>query len=206
MRFRYIDSAPTKEGAFDMHRHHHCYSGGHERRGRHPWAGHMGPGGGHGRHRGGRIGRFLEHGDLRFIVLALLAEQPRHGYELIKELEDRTGGAYRPSPGVIYPTLALLEDEGFIRPAAGEGGRKLYEATDAGREALEQNRAGVDAVFARMAEAAEGSDSTRPRIARAMTNLGMALGQRLSRRPITPEEIDRIVALIDDTASAIEKP
>ena len=157
------------------------------------------------RHRGGRIGRFLEHGDLRFIVLAFIAEQPRHGYELIKELEDRTGGAYRPSPGVIYPTLALLEDEGFIRPVEGDAGRKLYEATDAGREALKANQAGVDAVFSRMAEAAEGADSTRPRIARAMTNLGMALGQRLSRRPITAEEIDRIVAMIDDTAVAIEK-
>ena len=165
----------------------------------------MGMRGAHGRHRGGRIGRFLEHGDLRFVVLALIAEQPRHGYELIKELEDRTGGAYRPSPGVIYPTLALLEDEGFIRPIIGEAGRKLYEATDAGREALSANQAGVDAVFGRMAEAAEGADSTRPRIARAMSNLSMALGQRLSRRPITPEEIDRVVAMIDDMAVAIEK-
>jgi DNA-binding PadR family transcriptional regulator len=189
-----------------MHRHHHFHGGRDEHRGRHPWAGHMGGHRGlHGRQRGGRVGRFLEHGDLRFVVLALIAEQPRHGYELIKELEDRTGGAYRPSPGVIYPTLALLEDEGFIRPAVGEAGRKLYEVTDAGREALKQNQAGVDAVFGRMAEAAEGSDTSRPRIQRAMTNLGMALGQRLSRRPITPEEIDRIVAMIDDTAVAIEK-
>src|ERR1700749_1683001 len=108
-----------------MHRHHHFFGGRDEHRGRGPWG-----------------GRFLEHGDLRFVVLALIAEAPRHGYELIKELEDRTGGAYRPSPGVIYPTLALLEDEGFIRPAVGEAGRKLYEATDAGREALKQNQAG----------------------------------------------------------------
>src|SRR3546814_726110 len=108
-----------------MHRHHRYFGPGQERRGRHPWGGHMGPRGEHARHRGGRIGRFLDHGDLRFVVLALLAEQPRHGYDLIKELEERTGGAYRPSPGVIYPTLALLEDEGFIRPAAGEAGRKL---------------------------------------------------------------------------------
>jgi len=158
----------------------------------------------HGRH-GSRVGRFLEHGDLRFVALALLAEQPRHGYELIKELEDRTGGAYRPSPGVIYPTLALLEDEGFIRPVTGEAGRKLYEATDEGRAALEANRAGVDAVFARMAEAAEGADTTRPRIARAIQNFHMALGQRLARRPISPEDLDRIVAIIDDTATAIEK-
>jgi DNA-binding PadR family transcriptional regulator len=188
-----------------MHRHHH-FHGHREYRGRHPWGGHMGGmRGAHGRHRGGRIGRFLEHGDLRFVVLALIAEQPRHGYELIKELEDRTGGEYRPSPGVIYPTLSLLEDEGFIRPVVGEAGRKLYEATDAGREALAANQAGVDAVFGRMAQAAESADSTRPRVGRAMANLGMALHQRLSRRPITPEEIDRIVAMIDEAASAIEK-
>ena len=66
------------------------------------------------------------------MILALLEEQPRHGYELIKELEERTGGAYRPSAGVIYPTLALLEDEGLVRPAGGETGRKLYETTDQG--------------------------------------------------------------------------
>jgi DNA-binding PadR family transcriptional regulator len=166
----------------------------------------MGGLGGHrGHHRGGRVGRFLEHGDLRFVVLALIAEAPRHGYELIKELEDRTGGAYRPSPGVIYPTLALLEDEGFIRPAAGEAGRKLFEVTDEGREALKANQASVDAVFGRMAEAAEGSDTTRPRIARAIQNFHMALGQRMRRGQITPEELDRIVAMIDDTAVAIEK-
>jgi DNA-binding PadR family transcriptional regulator len=189
-----------------MHRHHHFHGGRDEHRGRGPWGGRMGERHmGHHRSRGGRVGRFLEHGDLRFVVLAMIAEQPRHGYELIKELEDRTGGAYRPSPGVIYPTLALLEDEGFIRPVTGEAGRKLYEATDDGREALKANQAGVDAVFGRMAEAAEGADTTRPRIGRAMTNLGMALGQRLSRRPITPEEIDRIVAMIDDMAVAIEK-
>jgi DNA-binding PadR family transcriptional regulator len=160
----------------------------------------------HGHHRGGgRVGRFLEHGDLRFVVLALIAEAPRHGYELIKELEDRTGGAYRPSPGVIYPTLSLLEDEGFIRPVTGEAGRKLYEATDEGRAALAENQAGVDAVFGRMAEAAEGSDSTRPRIHRAMHNLGMAMGARIQRRPITQDEIDRVIAIIDEAAAAIEK-
>ena len=192
-----------------MHRHHHFHGGRAEHRGRGPWAGRFGGDhheGRHGHHhRGGRVGRFLEHGDLRFVVLALIAEAPRHGYELIKELEDRTGGAYRPSPGVIYPTLALLEDEGFIRPVTGEAGRKLFEATDEGRAALAENQAGVDAVFGRMAQAAEGSDTTRPRVGRAMKNLGMALAGRLSRRPITPEEIDRIVAMIDDVAVAIER-
>jgi DNA-binding PadR family transcriptional regulator len=157
----------------------------------------------HGRHRH-RFGRFFEHGDLRFVILALLEEQARHGYELIKELEERTGGAYRPSAGVIYPTLALLEDEGLIRQAGGETGRKLYEITDEGRALLEQNRTGVEAVFARMQEAAQNAGPGRPRVGRAMMNLGMALKTRLSQ-PITPEQLDRLVAMIDDTAAAIEK-
>ena len=185
-----------------MHRHHHFFGDRHER-GRHAWGGRMG--GDRGRYREGRVGRFLEHGDLRFVVLALLSEQPRHGYELIKELEDRTGGAYRPSPGVIYPTLALLEDEGFIRPVEAEGGRKLFDVTDSGKEALEQNRAGVDAVFGRMEEASRGSRRAGPRLTRAMTNLGMALGERMRRGDITDAQIDRIISMIDDTAAAIEK-
>ena len=84
-------------------------------RSRHGWGGRHGAGH-HGEgHEGrrGRFGRFFGHGDLRFVLLAMLEEQARHGYDLIKALEERTGGAYRPSPGVVYPTLALLEDEGL---------------------------------------------------------------------------------------------
>lgn len=183
-----------------MHRHHHFHDH-HEFRGRYGWSGV----GHRGRHREGRFARFLEHGDLRFVVLALIADQPAHGYELIKALEDRTGGAYRPSPGVIYPLLSMLEDEGFIRPVAGESGRKAYEITDEGKAALEQNRTGVDEVFGRMDEASRGSRMAGPRIGRAMTNLGMALGQRMRRGDITAEQIDRIIAMIDDTAAAIER-
>jgi DNA-binding PadR family transcriptional regulator len=197
-----------------MHRHHFfSHRGEHgERFGRHPWGG--GHGRGHGGEfggdlrgpgRGGRIGRFLEHGDLRFVVLALIAEQPRHGYELIKALEDRTGGAYRPSPGVIYPTLSLLEDEGFVAVAQAAGGRKLYEITEAGREAMVPQQGLVDRIFSRMDEAAEGSDVSRPRIERAVRNLMGALRARMTRGDVSPEQLDRIVALIDEAAQAIEK-
>jgi DNA-binding PadR family transcriptional regulator len=171
---------------------------------RYGWGGAGSFGGHRGRHREGRFARFLEHGDLRFVVLALIAEQPAHGYELIKALEDRTGGAYRPSPGVIYPLLSMLEDEGFIRPVAPDASRKAYEITEEGKVALEQNRAGVDEVFGRMDMASRGSRRAGPRLTRAMTNFHMALGQRM-RRDITDAEIDRIIAIIDDTAAAIEK-
>src|SRR3982751_917011 len=139
-----------------MHRHFGFFQHdeGRVRRGRHGWGGRVSER--HGRHRRG-FGRFFEHGDLRFVILALLEEQPRHGYELIKELEERTGGAYRPSAGVIYPTLAMLEDEGLIRQSGGEVGRKLYEPTEDGKKLTEEYRAHVDAIFARMAEAAESS-------------------------------------------------
>jgi len=186
-----------------MHRHFHEHR---FHRSRHGWGGRMG----HDhedRHerRRGRFGRFFEHGDLRVVVLALLEEQPRHGYELIKELEERTGGAYRPSPGVVYPTLAMLEDEGFIRQAEVEGGgRKRFEITDEGRAELARNRASVEQVFGRMDEASRHAGPGRHRVGRAMMNLGMALRNRMSRS-VSPEELDRIIAMIDDTAAAIER-
>src|SRR6187455_2178296 len=131
-----------------MHRHFFRHDG--ERRSRHGWGSHMGRDRAErGEHRGygRRFGRFFGHGDLRIVILALLEEQPRHGYELMKELEERTGGAYRPSAGVVYPTLALLEDEGLIRPSAGETGRKLFEITDAGKAELDKDRTAVEGIF-----------------------------------------------------------
>src|ERR1700723_3383952 len=90
----------------------------------------------HGRHRGlaGHMGRRAERvfdqGDLRFVILKLISEQPRHGYEIIKAIEEKVGGAYSPSPGVIYPTLTLLEDLGYVTAADGnEGGKKLHAIT-----------------------------------------------------------------------------
>jgi len=184
------------------------YAFGHLRRhhGRHGWGGRMGRHHDHhhGEGRSRRLGRFFEHGDLRPVVLALIEMEPRHGYELIKALEERTGGAYRPSPGVVYPTLAMLEDEGRIRQAGGETGRKLFEITDEGRAELDADRTTVEALFARMEDAARHANPARPRLDRAMANLGMALRARMSR-PVAPEDLDRIVRLIDETAVAIEK-
>lgn len=201
-----------------MHRHFERQRWGRDDETRGGFAGGFGRGGrghghGHGSHggrpggRGGRVGRFLEHGDLRFVVMALIEAQPRHGYELIRELEDRTGGAYRPSPGVIYPTLSLLEDEGFVQPAAAEGARKLYEITEDGRAALDKERTTVEAVFARMAGAQDQAQASRsgPRIRRAMMNLGAAVKIRLSSGDITETEIEAITKILDEAASAVEK-
>lgn len=187
-----------------MHRHFHKE---HFHRSRHGWGGRMG--GHHERHGGGRGGggrggRFFGHGDLRIVLLALLEQQSRHGYDLIKALEERTGGAYRPSPGVVYPTLAMLEDEGLIRQAGDAGERKQFEITDAGRAELEKDRVVVEGLMAQMDEASRHAGPGRPRVSRAMMNLTLALKGRMSR-PMTPEQLDQIVGMIDDTAAAIER-
>jgi DNA-binding PadR family transcriptional regulator len=100
--------------------------------------------------RGGGGGRIFGPGDLRLMLLSLIAEKPRHGYELIKEIEQQFGGAYSPSPGSIYPTLTLLEDLEQVRASASDGARKLFEITDQGRAFLDENRATLDGVIARM--------------------------------------------------------
>src|ERR1700754_1625939 len=117
------------------------------------WRRHFGGGWG-GRHGFGggdmvRAGRMLATGDLRLIALALIAEQPRHGYEIIKVLEEKTSGWYSPSPGIVYPTLTFLEEAGYVT-AQAEGAKKLYTITDEGRAYLDENRDFVDAVLERL--------------------------------------------------------
>src|ERR1700751_4969278 len=101
-----------------------------------------------------RAGRMLATGDLRLIALALIAEQPRPGYEIIKVLEEKTAGWYSPSPGIVYPTLTYLEEAGYVT-AQTEGAKKRYTITDEGRAHLEDNRSFVDAVLERLAAIGE---------------------------------------------------
>ena len=112
-----------------------------------------------------RAGRMLAQGDLRLIALALIAEQPRHGYEIIKVLEDKTAGWYSPSPGIVYPTLTYLEEAGYVT-AQTEGTKKLYTITAEGRAHLEDNRDFVDAVLERLAAIGEKVSRMRRRLRR----------------------------------------
>jgi DNA-binding PadR family transcriptional regulator len=126
---------------------------------RHGWRGQFGRGFGGGRHgMGGEdfmgARRMLAQGDLRLIALALIAEQPRHGYEIIKVLEDKTSGWYSPSPGIVYPTLTYLEEAGYVVGQA-EGAKKLYSITAEGRVYLEENSDFVRAVLDRLAAIGE---------------------------------------------------
>jgi DNA-binding PadR family transcriptional regulator len=167
------------------------------RRGRHG----IGLGGRH----GGRK-RAFEQGDLRFVLLKLIAEKPRHGYEIIKAIEETFGGTYSPSPGVVYPTLTLLEDMGLASVAPGEGSKKLYTITPEGEQFLADNKPSVDAIFARMDEARRAfGGGMAPEIRRAMQNFRTAFELRLERGPLSAEEVAKIAAAIDAAAAEVER-
>jgi DNA-binding PadR family transcriptional regulator len=133
-----------------------------DNRGRWRWSG-FGDWTGEGPRRGpmhGRAARFFEQGDLKYVILRLLEEKPRHGYDIIKELESRFGGSYAPSPGTVYPTLTMLEDLGYARVVPEEGGKKIYEITDEGRQHLADHRTTVDDIFERIGRFVEGFTDT----------------------------------------------
>src|SRR5262249_20286619 len=119
---------------------------------------------GHGRrHRSGRrshrhegeLTRLLGHGDLRLLMLRLIQDKPRHGYEIIKEIENLAGGVYTPSPGVVYPTLTLLEEIGHVEGALIDQGKRQFTITDTGRAFLAANQIATDALFARLQQSTE---------------------------------------------------
>ena len=156
--------------------------------------------------RGGmRGGRMFDAGSLRLVILALIAEKPRHGYELIKTIEERLGGVYAPSPGVIYPTLTMLEDMGLATVAPEPGGKKLYSLTEEGRTHLAENQAQIDELLARMDATGAEQSEARPRIIRAMHNLRLALRLRLHRGTLTEAQIDAITAALDAAATTVER-
>ncbi len=184
-----------------MHRHFGFSHHKHERFGRHGFGGH------HGRHmgRGGRFGRFFDHGDLKLVILRMIADQPRHGYELIKEVEERAGGAYSPSPGVVYPTLTWLEEMGFAAAADAAGGRKLYSVTPEGEAHLRANEGQTAGIFARMAEVAAASTAFSPQILRARDNLRNALKLKTTGGALTKQQIEAICDALDAAAAAVDR-
>ena len=174
-----------------------------------------------GRHKGGRrpkLGRFFAHGDLRFLILKLIDDKSRHGYEIIKAIEEQVEGAYSPSPGVIYPTLTLLEELDWICGIATEGSKRLYEITSDGSLALEANRTTVEAIFARMEEVREaqaggrapdkestGAVAMAPRLRVALDDLARAIERRTADDRLTKGQIGAIVAALSTAAAEVER-
>jgi DNA-binding PadR family transcriptional regulator len=164
---------------------------------------------GAGRHGRGPRGRMFGSGELRLVMLKLIADQPRHGYQLIKAVEELTQGAYAPSPGVVYPTLSLLADEGAVQETEGEGSRKAFAVTEQGQAELTQKAAEVERIVARLTERAEGHRrGPPPQIARALGNLMMVLRQGKHDTAGEEHSVERhnaIVDILDDAAKRIER-
>lgn len=204
------------------HRHHGCGPRGHieiqvpeallaMRGGR--WSRQWGPfhfdfgdeGWGSGRP-GRRARRMFEGGELRLVLLKLIADEPRHGYDLIRAIEDLTGGEYAPSPGIVYPTLTLLQDMGLIEEAAGKGPRKPFQVTEEGRAHLAEREEEVAGLFERLTDLKPREEQTAgPAIGRAIKNLMTALRHRVGRDGIDDELLHEIAAILDEAAQRIER-
>lgn len=182
--------------------------------------------GGWGRHRGGRgwgddfgggdwgsaqrgprsRSRMFGSGELRLVLLGLVGEAPRHGYELIKAIEELSGGNYAPSPGVVYPTLNLLTDEGLIAEQAGSGARKSFEITEAGRTELDSRIDEFKTIIERLTALAQDEDRhSAPPLKRAMGNLFMAVRQRMASGGFDRETMHQVADILDEAARKIER-
>lgn len=146
-------------------------------------------------------------GDFRLLLLSLLAEAPRHGYELIRTIEEMFGGAYAPSPGVVYPTLSLLSEQDLVAPEAGDAeGKKRYGITATGRQQLAEHQAEVEGLKARLrlqAGALRGAEV--PVVVReAARTLKAAL--MLNNRPWNEARAQRVRGAIEAAIAAVEQP
>ncbi len=190
-----------------VHDHHHGHRyGGHHH---HAIGRHGLRHGGWGREegeRGGRRRRVFDSGELRLILLKLIADQPRHGYDLIRAIEELSGGVYVPSPGIVYPTLTMLNDMGQIEEASSAGARKAFSITADGSAHLAERKAEVDALLARLAEFATARERTdRGPVRRAMQNLRAVLINRFERDDVSSETTHQVAAILDEAAQRIEK-
>ena len=159
-----------------------------------------------GRHHRGRGGRVFEQGDLKYVILRLLEEKPRHGYEIIKELEDRFAGAYSPSPGTVYPTLTVLEDLGYARVVQDEKGRKAYEITPEGVAYLKENSTTVDSIFERIGRFMEGFlDEPMMEVNSAFRKVARAAYGNATRHVNDTARLRRIREILDRAAAEIDQ-
>ncbi len=164
-----------------------------------------GPFGSGPRRRGrGRRGRFGRK-ELRLMLLHLISQGPKHGYELIKAIEDLSGGLHTPSPGVIYPALSMLADEGLIEEQASEDRRRRFEITEDGKQVLEDEKERLDDLLKRVEEVASHAERHHsPHIERASANLFMAVRQRMQEGGEDNLSLD-IAEILDEAARKIER-
>jgi len=155
---------------------------------------------------GGGRPRMFDGGELRLVLLRMIADQPRHGYELIKAVEELTGGAYAPSPGMVYPALTMLDEMELIAGQASATTRKRFAVTAAGTAHLAEHAEQVAALMARLAAVGEQRARTdRAPIRRAMRNLRTVLQNRLEANDLSEDAAHDVAALIDEVVRKIER-
>lgn len=160
----------------------------------------FGPGRGFGGRRG-RRGRRPARGDIRLAVLALVAEQPRHGYEIIQEIAERTGGAWRPSPGSVYPTLSQLEDEGLVSIEKSEG-RRVVSLTEAGTTYVDEHREELDRVWESVTDDPADPESAAARALMEQLHQLIAAAHQVAATG-TPEQITAAAESVTEARKAI---
>ncbi|MYL98011.1 PadR family transcriptional regulator [Novosphingobium sp. FGD1] len=155
---------------------------------------------------GGRRRRLFDQGELQVLLLALVAEMPRHGYDLIREIEGLSGGDYAPSPGVVYPALAYMEEAGLIAPVAGETTRRAFEATEDGRARALADAERAGELKARLSALAARRDKVDAApVRRAMHALKTAVFDRLSQDETGRDLILKVADAIDEATRKIER-
>jgi DNA-binding PadR family transcriptional regulator len=159
---------------------------------------------------GGRRGRdrkrTLEGGELRLVLLKLIEAEPSHGYQLIKAIEEMTGGEYAPSPGIVYPTLTMLEDMGLITERKSKDSKKVFEITGEGRAHLAENEGELAEIIERLESHGHRSRrGQRPEIGRAIGNLMTALRNRIAHEGWNDQLLDEVIDILDEAAQRIER-
>lgn len=171
--------------AFGMRGHHHRHGG---------------------EGRGGGRRRMFDGDELRLVLLKLIGDEPRHGYDLIRAIEGLTGGAYAPSPGLVYPSITMLQDMGHIVEAEASSARKAYAITEAGKAHLDEHAAEIAALLERLKALATVRERTDGApIRRAMGNLSVALRERLARDGTSATTMHDAAAIIDEATQRIER-
>lgn len=153
---------------------------------------------------GGRRQRFFGHGELRLVVLDILSREASHGYELIKAIETLTQGNYTPSPGVIYPTLDFLQDQGLITISEEDGGRKKITLTASGAQWLEENREHLSHIQERVKARNVGFELRKnPQMKRALENFKAVLDLKVNQEELSDAQLKKIIGVIDRAALEI---
>ena len=149
-------------------------------------------------------GRLFERGELKFVILRLVSKEPMHGYQVMQALEKEAGRWYKPSPGSVYPTLQMLEDEGLVDCEA-QGGKKVYRITDEGRAYLEEHGDVVDKIFDRVGAFADGFFRKESReLTGAFSRLAQTYLETTFARKLNPDSIQEMVEILDRAREDLE--